>query len=104
MQNLSPKGPLFGQIVLSCVLQKNPKCRTLDIELKKKKQQQKTLFRWSKEKGSRHRWSDKVWSRHYDYIHTEGNEARVGTPGEQNTAELDLIMRHAVANKTRPEA
>lgn len=83
---------------------KNPKCRTLDIELKKKKQQQKTLFRWSKEKGSRHRWSDKVWSRHYDYIHTEGNEARVGTPGEQNTAELDLIMRHAVANKTRPEA
>lgn len=35
MQNLSPKGPLFGQIVLLCVLQKNPKCRTLDIELKK---------------------------------------------------------------------
>lgn len=42
MQNLSPKGPLFGQIVLLCVLQKKkPKCRTLDIELKQQQQQQK---------------------------------------------------------------
>lgn len=104
MQNLSPKGPLFGQIVLLCVLQKKTQMQNTWYRTKKTKQQQKTLFRWSKEKGSRHRWSDKVWSRHYDYIHTEGNEARVGTPGEQNTAELDLIMRHAVANKTRPEA